>query len=47
VYPIGNHSADAPVRRISPAMPRNDAAERYSPPIADAFHHGRTVRLAT
>jgi hypothetical protein len=32
---------------MSPAMPRNDAAERYSPPIAEAFHHGRTVRDAT
>ncbi len=28
-------------------MPRNDAAERYSPLIADAFRPGRTEREAT
>jgi hypothetical protein len=33
--------------RISPAIPRNDAAERYSPPIAEAFHTGDTDRDAT
>ena len=29
------------------AFPLLLAADRYSPPIADAFHHGRTVRDAT
>jgi hypothetical protein len=28
-------------------MPRNDAADRYSPEIAAAFHHGVTARDAT
>ncbi len=28
-------------------MPRNDAAERYSPPIAEAFSSGLTDREAT
>ncbi len=28
-------------------MPRNDAAERYSPPIAEALRAGRTEREAT
>src|SRR5688572_24231310 len=28
-------------------MPRNDAADRYSPPIAAAFHVGLTTREAT
>jgi hypothetical protein len=36
-----------PESRISPATPRKLAAERYSPPIAEAFHQGRTVRDAT
>src|ERR671922_1179035 len=31
----------------SPATPRNDAADRYSPEIAEAFHTGGTVRAAT
>jgi hypothetical protein len=30
-----------------PATPRNDAADRYSPEMADAFHIGFTVREAT
>ena len=30
-----------------PATPRNDAADRYSPEIAEAFHIGATVRAAT
>src|SRR5687768_2819190 len=30
-----------------PAMPRKDAADRYSPPMAEAFHSGETVREAT
>ncbi len=37
----------APKVNSSPATPRKDAAERYSPPIADAFRPGRTVREAT
>src|SRR5262245_23387791 len=37
----------APDTSTSPATPRNDAAERYSPPIADALSAGRTVREAT
>src|SRR5215211_7567200 len=28
-------------------MPRNDAADRYSPEMAAAFHHGVTAREAT
>ena len=28
-------------------MPRNEAAERYSPPIAEALSRGLTVREAT
>src|SRR5580698_5736339 len=31
----------------SPAMPRNDAADRYSPQMADAFRVGGTRRAAT
>src|SRR6187549_3283649 len=37
----------APNARTSPATPRNDAAERYSPPIADALSRGPTLREAT
>ena len=37
----------APNASTSPATPRNDAAERYSPPIAQALRAGRTVREAT
>jgi hypothetical protein len=33
--------------RISPATPRKDAADRYSPEIAPAFAVGPTVREAT
>ena len=40
--PTGYHSASAPYLAISPATPRNDAAERYSPEIAAAFHRGPT-----
>src|SRR5262245_32601603 len=36
-----------PFLRISPATPRKDAAERYSPLTAAAFHRGLTVREAT
>jgi hypothetical protein len=32
---------------IRPAMPRNDAADRYSPPIAAAFQFALIVREAT
>ena len=45
--PTGYHSASGPYTAISPATPRNDAAERYSPEIAAAFQPGRTVREAT
>src|SRR5687768_14424441 len=37
----------APKASTSPATPRKDAAERYSPPIALALRAGRTVREAT
>ncbi len=30
-----------------PATPRKEAAERYSPEMAEAFQMGRTVREAT
>ena len=44
---MGNHRASAPSRRIMPATPRNDAADRYSPEIALALATGPTVREAT
>ena len=47
VNAIGNHRASAPSRRIIPATPRNDAADRYSPEIALALATGPTVREAT
>ncbi len=47
MYPIGNHSPPAPCSRMSPATPSTLAAERYSPPMALAFHQGLTVREAT
>ena len=47
VQPIGNQSASEPVASTSPATPRNDAAERYSPPIAELFSAGLTDRDAT
>jgi hypothetical protein len=47
VQPIGNHSASAPVDSTSPATPRNDAADRYSPPIAELLRTGVTDREAT
>ena len=37
----------APKVSTSPATPRKDAAERYSPPIAEALSRGWTVREAT
>src|ERR1700754_272388 len=44
---MGNQRAPAPPRRTTPATPRNDAAERYSPEIALALATGPTVRDAT
>ena len=38
---------DTSDRPTSPATPRNEAAERYSPPIAELFHTGLTERDAT
>jgi hypothetical protein len=37
----------APFTSTSPATPRKDAADKYSPLIADAFQDGETARLAT
>ena len=45
--PSGSQSAAAPSFISRPAIPRNDAADRYSPEIAAAFHHGVTARDAT
>src|SRR3712207_5990580 len=45
--PTGYQSTSTPYRRISPATPRNDAADRYSPLIAAAFQAGLTDREAT
>ena len=45
--PTGNHSMSAPNASTRPATPRNDAADRYSPPIAEAFHSEPTEREAT
>ncbi len=45
--PTGYHSASAPYLAISPATPRNEAAERYSPEMAAAFHCDPTDRDAT
>ncbi len=36
-----------PKASTSPATPRNEAAERYSPPIAEALSAGRTDLEAT
>jgi hypothetical protein len=36
-----------PKAKISPATPRKLAPEMYSPPIAEAFQRGLTIRLAT
>ncbi len=47
VHPMGNHRASAPVESTSPATPRNEAADRYSPPIAELFSTGLTDREAT
>ena len=45
--PTGSHSMSTPKVRISAATPRNEAAERYSPPTAEAFQSGVTLREAT
>ena len=45
--PTANQSMSAPYASTRPATPRNDAADRYSPPMADAFHAGLTERDAT
>ena len=45
--PSGSHSAPLPSFICRPAMPRNEAADRYSPEIAAAFHHGVIARDAT
>ena len=47
VKPTGYQRASAPYLAISPATPRNDAAERYSPEMAAAFHCGPMLREAT
>jgi len=47
VKPTGSHSALAPSFISRPAMPRNDAADRYSPEIAAALNQGVTAREAT
>src|SRR5689334_20499923 len=45
--PTGYQSISTPFLSTSPATPRNDAADRYSPLIAAAFHRGLTERDAT
>ncbi len=45
--PTGYQSTSTPCLSTSPAMPRNDAADRYSPLIAAAFQAGLTSREAT
>src|SRR5215211_2293991 len=45
--PTGYQSTSTPNFITNPAMPRKDAAERYSPPIAAAFQFGLMVRDAT
>src|SRR5215472_7797566 len=46
-YPTEYHSEPRPCAKINPAMPRNDAADRYSPEIAAAFNGGETSRAPT
>ena len=46
-YPTGNQTASAPPAMIRPATPKKEAADRYSPEIAEAFHHAGTERDAT
>ena len=45
--PTGYHSTSTPCLSTSPATPRKLAADRYSPPMAAAFHVGLTMREAT
>ncbi len=45
--PIGYHSASAPSFITSPATPRKEAADRYSPETAAALRRERTVRRAS
>src|SRR6476661_9706340 len=45
--PTGYQSISTPFLSTSPATPRNDAAERYSPLMAAAFQRGVTDRDAT
>ena len=45
--PTGYHSAPIPSFTTSPATPRNDAAERYSPDTAAALSVGEMRRDAT
>ena len=45
--PTGYHSAPTPPLTTSPAMPRNDAADRYSPDTAAALKAGEMRREAT
>src|SRR5689334_22438925 len=45
--PTGYQRTSTPYRRISPATPRKEAADRYSPLIAAAFQDGLTAREAT
>ena len=47
MYPTGNHSMSVPAVSTRPATPRNEAAERYSPLMADAFQPGVIARPAT
>jgi hypothetical protein len=47
VKPTGSHRAEAPNFSIRPETPRKLAADRYSPEIAAAFHHGDTALDAT
>src|SRR4029079_2465631 len=44
--PTGYHSAPTPPLTTSPAMPRNDAADRYSPDTAAALNAGEIRREA-
>src|SRR6185503_6505525 len=45
--PTGYQRTSTPYRKISPATPRKEAADRYSPLIAAAFQDGLIARDAT
>ena len=47
MYPTANQSMSTPPVKTSPATPRKLAADRYSPPIAEALPRGVTAREAT